>query len=593
MKAVYRLALQSGVGHGMMLLMACLAVLSSFVAVLPPHFLGAIVNAVSGEAGVYSSFPALNRMMEVALRVTAQPIIAFSLLFFLSSCLAVVVRNIFVLVVSVCANRFVLHTRKACIAALTGSRRRDIAAFSSGDLVHRVMMDSIQLHYLVGTPLYVLLSDLFDLLWVAFFIALLDWRILLVLASVFPLLYVLGRRTGRRRRAIARESQEAEAECTGYVQRLLSGLDTIKVFGAEERERRGFSRLLDGIYTLEKRSSFSLGAFFCLEGALRAAGTIAAVAYSAVLALDEPAYAGSIPVLILYAQKFYAPLGNWARFYQVIQKSVVSFRRIRDVLDLPEEGPGPRPLAAGEHSGGKAPSVFPFAVRGNVLLDSGGRVGLDLTLDGPGLVIVRGRSGVGKTQFARSLLSLGPPFEGEVRAGTLRLNGDNLLLLRPLVAFASQEGHFIPGTIARNLAYPDDEHNMDRDRCARLLEDLGLEGFSLDDEVEEYARNLSLGEGRRLTLGRALYSLRPVLLLDEIDANVDPETRKRLYALIERERHARAVIMITHVNAAELRHIEHTCIVLGDGAAGTASGAASGLEQGAGQGVGRGRTRSR
>ena len=354
---------------------------------------------------------------------------------------------------------------------------------------------------------------------------------------------------------MAKKSQEVEALSTGFVQRLLSGLDTIKVFGAEEKECRDFTRLTTGIYDLEVKSSLSLGSFFSVEGTLRAAGSILVIAYAAGLAMNDPAYAGAIPVLIIYTQRFYAPLGNWARFYQVIQKSIVSFHRILDVIALRKELQTEGATAQGQ-------DVFPLRIDGSVTLESGKKVSLNIGLDKPGLVILRGKSGVGKTQFTKSLLSIGSSFEGELRLGARRFSGIGLLAARKFFAHASQDAHFFPGSIAENLAYPAEGEAIDRGRCQDILAALDLAHFSLDAEVREYGGNLSLGEGRRIILGRALYARRSVLVLDEIDANVDMATRGKIYSLVSKEKEQRPVVMITHANTAELASMEHTAVIM-------------------------------
>ena len=559
MADLYRLIRESGVGRISLLLMVALAVGSSFLVVLPPHFLGAIVNQVADTgnraATVFSPLPALNSLLESAVRLYASPVMVFALLFFLSSCVAVVVRMVFVTYVSVRADRFIAHIRNSCLESVLLARTEDLSRFPSGDVVHRVMADTKQLDNLVGVPLYVLASDVFDLLWISVFIAFLDWKILLIFAAVFPIMYLLGKQTGRSRRALSKCIQETEAEGTGFVQRVFEGLDTIKVFGAERREQGGFAKLMNRIYSLEVSSTIKLSSFFCLEGSTRAAGTIIGVAYAAYLAQDNPVYAGTIPVLALYSQRFYAPLANWTRFYQVIQQSIVSFHRLQDILKLPKE-------PAGREAPVPPATLFPLDIRGSVLLDTGRRVSLDINLTEPQLVVLRGRSGVGKTRLTKSLLSLGISFEGEVRMGGMQWSGADLLSARSFFAYASQDNYFFPGTVAENVAYPEEAVQMDRERCRELLNALGLEAFGLDDEVRENAKNLSLGEGRRLILGRALYSSRPILVLDEIDANVDADTRKKIYSLVAREKDRRPIIMISHVNGAELSGVEHACVTL-------------------------------
>ncbi len=559
--ALYRLVLASGVNRAALGRMAVLAIISSLLAALPPHFLGAVVNVAAGggkEGGAptYSPIGLLEPALEAATRlVPSSPILVFCLLFFVFSCLAVVARNLFVVYVSVCADKFIAHARAKALETVVRAKDIKSGKWESGDIVHRVMNDTKQLEYLVGPPLYVLCSDVFDLLCVSLFILLLDWKMLCILLSTLPILYVLGKKTGRRQRALARTAQETEARCTGFVQRVFSGLDTVKVFAAEQKECRDFSRLIGSIYSLNVKSSLNLGTFFCLEGALRAAGTIGVIAYAAILAGSDAAYAGAIPVLIIYTQRFYAPLTNWTRFYQVIQKSIVSFRRVHDVFSLAGETEPCRQPAE------PAQGAFPLEIDGGIELEPGRRVSLRIRLERPGLVVLRGRSGVGKTRFVKALLSLGDTFDGELRLGAQRFSGADLPAARGFFAHASQEAHFLPGTVAENLAYPTEGAAIDHERCRELLAALDLR-LGPDDDVREYGGNLSLGEGRRLILGRALYTRRPILVLDEIDANVDIRTREKIYALVAREKELRPVLMITHANEIELAGVEHAVVVL-------------------------------
>jgi ATP-binding cassette subfamily C protein CydC len=120
---------------------------------------------------------------------------------------------------------------------------------------------------------------------------------------------------------------------------------------------------------------------------------------------------------------------------------------------------------------------------------------------------------------------------------------------RNQVALGTQDGHFIPGSLAENLSYPSVE--VDEVKCRKILETLQLD-YGPDHPVAEYGRNLSIGEQRRIIFGRALYSDKPILILDEIDANVDEDTRARIYQIIRREVREKIIIMISHLNPTEL-----------------------------------------
>ncbi|MFN7073913.1 ATP-binding cassette domain-containing protein, partial [Proteus mirabilis] len=64
--------------------------------------------------------------------------------------------------------------------------------------------------------------------------------------------------------------------------------------------------------------------------------------------------------------------------------------------------------------------------------------------------------------------------------------------------------------------------------------------------IGEQGNKLSGGEKQRLSIARALLKNSPILLLDEITANVDAENEILIYRALKSLCQNRTVIMITH-----------------------------------------------
>jgi ABC-type Mn/Zn transport systems, ATPase component len=54
-----------------------------------------------------------------------------------------------------------------------------------------------------------------------------------------------------------------------------------------------------------------------------------------------------------------------------------------------------------------------------------------------------------------------------------------------------------------------------------------------------------------------VYSDKPILVLDEIDANVDAKTKQAIYKILEQEKERRIILMTTHIEDTVLAAI--TC----------------------------------
>ena len=75
---------------------------------------------------------------------------------------------------------------------------------------------------------------------------------------------------------------------------------------------------------------------------------------------------------------------------------------------------------------------------------------------------------------------------------------------------------------------------IDDKRLIAVLNSVGLSRLAdaLDEPVDENGGNFSGGEKKRICLARALLRDRPVLLLDEPLANLDPDTAQRIEDLL-------------------------------------------------------------
>lgn len=555
------LGAESGMTKQQLATLSVLGITASFFSTLSVQCIGGIVNgmgmfdassAATGPAAPQAINQAQSFFSVVEKSYTAlasffgtgpeQAVFIFSFMYLSAFFIHSILRNIFAYFIAIRAEQLILYIRKKCFRRLLGAQREAIDKFHSGDIVHRVMTDSNQVNYLFSVPAHTVISDLVDLIWISLFLLFFDWRVFGILAFIVPPLLYCSKRAGATQRRYAESIQATDGRCTTSVHRMLAGLDAIKAFGGEAHEKRNFSLLNEQAYKVRKAATKALSMFFPLESMLRAFGTIAAVGYTGYLALSNPVLVGAVPVVFIYAQKFYAPMGNWVRYYQIIQKGLASLQRLQDLLQLEQE--------KRSHEAPLQSHIYPFAVNGGVRLTSGKKVTLSIKAEQPGLVLLQGKSGVGKTQFLKSLMHLGVSFEGDITLAGQQLT--QTPSLRGNIAYAAQDGHFIEGSIAENIAYPLAGDAIDLARCHALLTDLGLESFSPDFPVREFGANLSLGEQRRLILCRALYTKRAILLLDEIDANVDPSTRQKIYAAVQQEQKKRLVLMVSHAHEKEL-----------------------------------------
>ncbi|MDG4647372.1 molybdenum ABC transporter ATP-binding protein [Roseibacterium sp. SDUM158017] len=197
----------------------------------------------------------------------------------------------------------------------------------------------------------------------------------------------------------------------------------------------------------------------------------------------------------------------------------------------------------------------------------------DFTLDAsfaapPGVTVLFGRSGSGKTTIVNAVAGLLSPREGRIASGDWVLldTARNIRLPphRRRVGYIFQEGRLFPHlTVRQNLAYGAwfAPRGAPREDQGHVVELLGI-GHLLDRRPGA----LSGGEKSRVAIGRALLSAPRLILADEPLAALDETRKAEILPYFERLRDEVAVpiLYVSHA-ASEVARLATTVVALDNG----------------------------
>nr|WP_321446166.1 cysteine peptidase family C39 domain-containing protein [uncultured Cohaesibacter sp.] len=166
----------------------------------------------------------------------------------------------------------------------------------------------------------------------------------------------------------------------------------------------------------------------------------------------------------------------------------------------------------------------------------------------PGMISgVVGRSGVGKSTFARICAGMQAPREGKVLFGGRDLCHWRHEALRQQLLYVPQSGAIFTGSVRDNLTMWD--KRIDDDRIEEALDKVGMRDAvhysgGLDRMISSQQPSFSGGEIQRLALARALVRKPRFLVLDEVTSALDALSEKHILQTLRASQ--ASVLIVTH-----------------------------------------------
>jgi thiamine transport system ATP-binding protein len=165
------------------------------------------------------------------------------------------------------------------------------------------------------------------------------------------------------------------------------------------------------------------------------------------------------------------------------------------------------------------------------------------------LCAVVGPSGGGKT----TLLHLIAGFEAPV-GGALTFDGQDLMPLKPAarpIAMVFQDHNLFPHLTARDNVGLGLRPSLRLDGAEREKVAEALAAVDLADLAERRPGEMSGGQRQRVAIARALVTRKPLLLLDEPFAALDPGLRRSMIALVDALRRSRGITVVATIHTPE------------------------------------------
>ncbi|MBG1267395.1 ABC transporter ATP-binding protein [Nostoc sp. WHI] len=452
-----------------------------------------------------------------------------------------------------------------------------------GKLITRITSDVEVLGDVFSTGAIGIVSNLFSMLVLLSLMVSIEWQLTcLLLVMLVPVTWLIVYIQQQYRKANYKGREELSI-LNSQLQENVVGINVVQLFRREKFNAELF-RATNNHYTQQMDQTIFYDSF--ISATLEWIGLIAIAAVLCVggsLLLEKSLTFGTLSAFILYAQRLFDPLRDFAEKFTVIQAGFTAIERVGDILDEPIEirdranvrfsifdakfGYIDEIVANLESPDLTSPPELGeirfdhvwFAYKNDdyVIKD------LDFTIRPGEKVALVGPTGAGKTSIIRLLCRLYEPTQGRILIDGVDIREVPQAELRRYMAVILQEGFLFAGDVKSNISLGDGytfeqiQQAAEQTNIAQFIEELP-QGY--DTQLRERGTNISSGQKQLLAFARAAIRNPQILVLDEATASLDVGTEALVQEALNQLLLRRTAIIIAH-RLSTIRNVDRIFVL--------------------------------
>jgi len=374
-----------------------------------------------------------------------------------------------------------------------------------------------------------------------------DWRYAAVVVAMIGLYLTFTVRATDWRIQIRRSMNESDTEANSKAIDSLLNYETVKYFGAEEREAQRYDK---AVALYERASIQSYSSLAVLNSGQAVIFTLALTLCMLMAVNDIAAGQKSVGHFVMVNAlmlQLFIPLNFMGMVYREIKQSLIDIERMMDVLAAPPE--------VSDRTGAKALEVKAGSIRfedvkfayepERTILE-----GLSFEVPAGKMLAIVGPSGAGKSTISRILLRFYDVVGGRVSIDGHDIREVTQASLRAQIGVVPQDTVLFNDTILYNIQYGRPDATFEEVRKAAAMAQIDAFVEALPEgyltTVGERGLKLSGGEKQRVAIARTILKGPPILILDEATSALDSHTEKEIQDALDEVAKNRTTLVIAH-----------------------------------------------
>jgi ATP-binding cassette subfamily B protein len=427
----------------------------------------------------------------------------------------------------------------------------DFAFFNQtrvGDIMARMTGDTDAIRHFVSWVVYTLLEN--ALLFIAAVVVMssIDWRLMLALVAVTPVIAYLTSRMSSQARPLFYEIRESFSRLNSMVEENISGNRVVKAFTREAFEIEKFNTHNEDFRQRNIDSAEVSRKYLPPLDALASCLTIITLVLGGYFVINGQMTLGNLVTFngVLWMLNMPMRMSGW--LINDVQRFIASSFKIRDMLDAETQIPIVSEKSAENLKGYVEFDDVSFHFADDPETEILSHISLKAV---PGQTIgILGETGSGKSTLVNLIARFYDPTQGTVKIDGVDARKWHVRELRDHIALVMQDIFLFSDTIAENIAFgvpgadSEEIRKMARIADANHFIEQMPEGY--ETIVGERGVGLSGGQKQRISLARALMKNPSILILDDTTSAVDMETETKIQEELDQITQDKTTFIIAH-----------------------------------------------
>lgn len=374
-----------------------------------------------------------------------------------------------------------------------------------------------------------------------------DWRYVLAILTTVAVYMLYTYVATEWRINIRRTMNDSDSDANTKAIDSLLNYETVKYFGAEERERKRYDR---SIARYEEASVHAYTSLAVLNAGQAVVFTLGLVATMVMCVYGIKAGTNTVGDFVMINAlmiQLYQPLNFMGMVYREIKQALIDIETMFSILarepEIKDE-PNATPLIVKQGAIRFENVSFAYEPARPILK------GLSFEVPPGRTVAIVGPSGAGKSTISRLLFRF-----YDVTGGRVLIDGQDIRAvtqqsLREAIGMVPQDTVLFNDTVRYNIRYGCwDASDTEVERAAGLAQ---IDTFirstpkGYETEVGERGLKLSGGEKQRIAIARTILKGPPILVLDEATSALDSHTEREIQDALDRVSRGRTTLVIAH-----------------------------------------------